>query len=209
MIVKSLPKFTSIHVPKAAGVSFYYALREIYGRALLHDNAMSPLNPLSGVPNYPRGWSKYNVIHGHFDYTKYSHLPLITWVRDPVDRIISHYCYWRYKRKLSKGDFYNDILRTRNLDIYQFAELLPNTATILTGEYVERYMFVGIIEHFDTCLEYFNNLTGLEVKGGVKKNVNNKKPEVLSRDNIDVERLTIFLRKDLKFYKQALSLYNF
>jgi len=205
----NLPKFISIHIPKAGGVTFFHILKKIYGKRILHDNAMSPLNPLCPGRLYAKNWGKYHVIHGHFDYSKYEHLPLITWVRNPIDRVISHYCYWKFRRVTAAqrtNNFYHELMIARKLDIYQFAELLPNVITTFVGEDISKYTFIGIVEEFEHSLKRFKEWSGLEITGYERKNVNVKIPENFI-ENIDRERIAQFVKKDMYIYDMAYDKY--
>ena len=102
----------SVHLPKTAGVSFGSALDRYFGGNVLRDYADRPLNSgtfqrnfktLSlSVKNIAAGQKLAHLacIHGHFMPLKYRFLPVaqekqfVVWLRDPVERIASHYYFW-------------------------------------------------------------------------------------------------------------------
>src|SRR5262245_49865259 len=100
----------SLHMPKTAGQSFGAALRAHFGGAFLEDYGSFPMNTPEAVrnataldesvANSENEFAGVECIHGHFLPLKYSRLArrqptFITWVRHPVDRIVSNYHYWK------------------------------------------------------------------------------------------------------------------
>ena len=100
----------SIHIPKTAGRSFHEVLKRVYGGSLDKRYEKKHFFPdpvkkeqLSGVlPAGIRG------IHGHLTISQVRHLidknqpKVITWVRNPVDRVISNYYY--FMKRIRDGD---------------------------------------------------------------------------------------------------------
>lgn len=88
------PVVTFIHIPKTAGQSLHYLFKQKYG-----SEKVSPLfNNLSLLPiNFAYS---YDVIFGHTDYEtvriaiQRKELKLITFLRDPVKRLLSLYKFW-------------------------------------------------------------------------------------------------------------------
>jgi hypothetical protein len=94
-------ELVSIHIPKSAGTSFFKSLKLAYGKdgvtrvdiPIPHDAAAETLNrkPPAELPASTR------VGHGHFrlrdlpaGYGSRPDTPVITWLRDPVDRVLSN-----------------------------------------------------------------------------------------------------------------------
>lgn len=106
------PLLVSLHMPKTAGTSFADALRRIYGEGLRTEYEDMPMQARGGlrearaIASIPRrlrmAWDPgVRAIHGHVLPVAYRWVPLrravryITWLRDPVQRAVSHYHYWR------------------------------------------------------------------------------------------------------------------
>src|SRR5690606_33266366 len=92
----------SLHIPKTAGTSFRNILKSVYGedavvRLDINKNLLTRLNEeLYESPAIPNA----RVLHGHYFYKnihKRVEIPeevkIITWLRDPVKRVISNFYY--------------------------------------------------------------------------------------------------------------------
>lgn len=99
----------SVHVPKTAGTSFAVWLGSVFGNGqLVRDYADRPIDPKSEMNVDPAGFlARYGAarrlpegataVHGHFWVKKYERIEnaiRITFLRDPIERMISHYYFW-------------------------------------------------------------------------------------------------------------------
>jgi len=99
----------SVHVPKTAGTSFAVWLESVFGSGqLVRDYDDRPIDPKSEMNVDPTGFlSRYGAarklpkgalaVHGHFWAKKYERIEnavRITFLRDPIERAISHYYFW-------------------------------------------------------------------------------------------------------------------
>ena len=105
----------SMHAPKSGGTSFKTILNQHFGKSLLEDYSDKPINQSTEKRNQDA--EKHNsslnflkkatyklkgiqCIHGHFLPYKYhkfktdKNVYFVTWLRDPVERLISHYYHW-------------------------------------------------------------------------------------------------------------------
>ena len=92
VLKKETPIF--IHIQKTAGTSLQNMLREIYGEKLYSEYA----DTLHGKP--PCVLSEYECFAGHFNYDSLKYIPhskkkLITFIRDPKERLVSLYHFLR------------------------------------------------------------------------------------------------------------------
>ena len=138
----------STHIPKTAGTSFKRTLTDVYG------------DQLSLIYRTVHNTSDPRAIHGHFPTkrykAKYPEAKTVVWLRNPVDRTVSHYNYWLLDppKRISKTREY--VIRNQ-LSLVEFAKL-PNirnviTKTYLTDMQLEEYDFVGLVEHYEDDLQ--------------------------------------------------------
>ena len=179
-------------MPKTAGVSFRASLQEHFGERLRPDYDDYPLaHPadqrreqarLRGAAVRPEEFSGIGCVHGHFLPLKY--LPLaqslpctfVTWLREPLARLESHYYYWQ--RSYDPGSGLTSSLHRRvveegwSLRRFCLAPELRNVYTeFLWGFPPERLDFVGVTEFFAEDLRYFSR----EILG------NNLQPQTLNQ----------------------------
>ncbi|HEY0292016.1 MAG TPA: hypothetical protein VGC51_06715 [Hansschlegelia sp.] len=157
----------SVHIPKTAGTSFRNALKERYGEKLAcfygaNDPATHPLlrvrrNALaSRIPALED--AGVEVLHGHYPLSLVKSAiidpsrQVITWVRDPIDRVVSHYSF--IKERPTKWAFDQEI-KSGQLSLLAFAKKRPirNIATrYLSGFSPDELAFVGVSERFELGL---------------------------------------------------------
>ena len=102
----------SVHLPKTAGSSFATSLNNHFGESHYRaDYNDWPINTPKTKRRYQaikdfflnqkRDFSGIECIHGHFLPLKYlglrndSDTKYITWMRDPIQRMASHYHFWK------------------------------------------------------------------------------------------------------------------
>ncbi len=161
----------SVHVPKTAGSTLKAILRRVYGPNIHFDyqdqyGFVDPMPPTLGIRlrrsvkglRYRRKLRPTDrCIHGHFRARKYlADFPdhrLMTWLRDPVERVASHYDHWRRHPDLAHS-VCRRLIRER-LTLVQFAEIdmMRNLQSrYLDGLALDVFDFVGIQEQFDRML---------------------------------------------------------
>lgn len=139
-------ELVSIHIPKTAGSSFFQVLKKVYGKdAVLKLNTMD-----AGMDdNLPGG---IKVIHGHIRAdviagTFRDQPKLITWLREPVDRVISNY-YFSMQR-IREGKARPEKMHTRDFTLLEYAQMEVNrnrASWFLEGSPLEEFFFVGMYE---------------------------------------------------------------
>jgi hypothetical protein len=197
----------SVHVPKCAGTSFRNILDVIFGDGIWHNYGTIFTRDQAVAQSIP---ARARAIHGHFIADAFDDLfpkrRLITWVRDPVERVVSN--YYHCLRAPDMRDDCCRIVHEQRLGLLEFADLdwMKNLSTrYLANKPVADFAFVGIAERFDKSIEVFSRNMGFRrVMGVPRLNVNPKRLEAtygLSRE----ERSFILERngKDLAWYEQA------
>lgn len=161
----------SVHIPKTAGTSFRRILKNEYGNervaridAPLGKGSTSRKEPILRVNEVRREDctipARLEVIHGHFNIEQLGtmiELPptakRITWLRDPVERVISNYYYLRerLRAELNEAQKGLNILSKMQRSLIEYARAEKNRnrqSKFLAGTPLEDFDFVGIQEHY-------------------------------------------------------------
>ncbi len=157
------PELISLHIPKTAGTSFRNILKSVYGdnqvvRFDINEAGMIRMNEeLYSKNELP----KVKVIHGHFSvdmlnqhFTLPENYKLITWMRNPTQRVISNFFYLesRLNELLNEKNNNLNILSKmqRTLIEYARAEVNRNRQSkFLAGRDLDTFDFVGVQEYFN------------------------------------------------------------
>ncbi len=213
-------RILSVHIPKTGGGSFEQALASVLGDRLISFNithvtipAYHPRRWLRELKaawfwrRLPPGWS---VIHGHFRACeakrRFPGAWLAVWLRDPVERVVSHYYYW-----LRRPDPIHPtccrVVRAR-MPLERFVELrsLQNLQwRFVCGIDINEFDFIGLTEEYQRSLELFSRrfLSGQRLQP-ITRNVNPNRaqrgydiPPELAR------RIAELNRKDVELYQRG------
>jgi hypothetical protein len=167
----------SIHIPKTGGTTFVEVLQSCAEEVLYLDydlgggkaaptalfhRGKTITAPLESIISDLESLPGRSVIHGHFRAKKYTgrfpHAVYVTWLRDPVERIISNYLYWQ--RSHIPGDRRWEQFTAQKMTLEQFSRKLArnNQQAFLSPLAVEEFDFIGITEEYDRSLELFRRL---------------------------------------------------
>ncbi|MEM9398434.1 MAG: hypothetical protein AAF991_13220, partial [Pseudomonadota bacterium] len=159
--------------------SFLGLLESHFGERLLRDYGDRPLNrspwqrrlrALRGSARNAMSSSRlaeFECIHGHFMPLKYRFLPgqnsvqFVAWLRDPVERLASHYHYWkRTYNPMDAGRLHRRVVEERwSLERFCLGPELQNTySKFLWGCSLESFNFIGITEYYSEDVESFSQL---------------------------------------------------
>jgi hypothetical protein len=147
----------SVHIPKTAGVSFRKILAQLYAEDFLLKYWQMTDAYGRVVTTIP---ANIRCIHGHYDpellLPEYPGARLITWVRDPVERVVSSYFH-----RLREPDWQHPVTRelhAKKLSLLEFAglELMRNEMARYIGRRsLEDFAFIGQVEAFESSLARF------------------------------------------------------
>lgn len=210
----------SIHIPKTAGTSFRNILKGVYGEdgvvrldigLVQKEVSINQQHYLhSELPNGTR------VVHGHFSYPLFrekfqapADAPIITWLRDPVDRVISNYFYLakRLREELDEQGKGLNILGKMQRSLLEYARFEPaqnRMSKFLTGLELEDFFFVGIQEEYELSLQRLSGLLEWEEYPVFH---HNKTGAAHPKRVSDEERAIIrsLNQKDVALYERALN----
>jgi hypothetical protein len=141
---------------------------------------------------YPKGYQEAHAILGHFRMNKYEELgwPFVTFVRDPIERVISQYFY--HKGLLG------------NIPLREFVKLFPNHMAYMIGKDLSKLEFVGITEKYEESVARFKKQFEIKKpsKPTKRRRVNKRKKKVSEEDRRFIAK---YNQTDIKLYKKALK----
>jgi hypothetical protein len=219
----------SVHVPKCAGTSFFRAIEAAYGAgSIRRDYDDRPLDPAAPMNLDPDGWLArsaeaapgalrgFRVVHGHFHMHKYRGVKArlrVTFLRDPVERLVSHYAFWR--NRPGAGHALHEYVLAQNLTLDAFARL-PFLRTCFSevffrGVDLGELDFIGFHDRAGADMERLSALAGVRLV----LPVTNPNPdpgyrqmvEALHADTARLGRLRDLLADDIAFYEKARALH--
>jgi hypothetical protein len=209
----------SLHIPKTAGTSFRNILKEVYGQnaVVRFDINNKRVVRLNQEIYTKKSLPEARVIHGHFAYKDINALfnipadtKKITWLRNPVERVISNYFYLESRLKTLLNEEQNNLnilsKMQRSLIEYARDEINRNRQSkFLNGITLEEFDFVGIQEDFENDLVKISKALNWEKKPNtLYQNKTPVKKNVIDSEIIqEIERLN---QDDMEMYKKALNL---
>ncbi len=223
--MEGMNKYTliSVHLPKTAGVSFGRLLADFFKDSYLTDyqdfsmHKKKIIRKIQIINFIIRNLFKIKrgvCIHGHFFPIKYSllnydkNIKYAVWLRNPVERLASHYYYWKrtYNKEKSLPLHKKVIEENWTLEDFCFCKELRNIYTqYLWGFKLEKFNFIGITEFYNEDIKFFSkyflNDDGKVYHENINNEVNNKK-YILNPDLIT--KIEKFHQKDVILYRKAL-----
>jgi hypothetical protein len=210
------PELLSMHIPKTAGLAFREILYRQYGptRVLAINQGALRRKGQALPPHYRK---RHRAIHGHLPYTYLEPLhgpetKVITWLRDPVDRVVSNY-YYNITHELPKRQRENP--KHEGMSLEEFVER-PKRQNVMSrflkGIALEELDFFGFQEDFAAGLEQLARQMGwvLTDQDRTRRVNDNRKvkakyptpsPEVLRR----IRQLN---QADIELYERAQRLWR-
>ncbi|MEM1153883.1 MAG: hypothetical protein AAGI44_07055, partial [Pseudomonadota bacterium] len=166
-----------------------------------------------------REFSAETCVHGHFLAIKY--LPLadsvpctfVTWLRDPLARLISHYHYWRRSydpKSISTTNLHRRVVE-ENWSLRRFClspELQNVYCEFLWAFPRERLKFIGISEYYPEELRYFSQEilgNNLPVETLNKRENGPRDPVQSELSDADRQEILAFHADDVALYRSALE----
>lgn len=208
----------SLHIPKTAGTSFRHVLEQVYGDRLakldIRNDQLLLNDRLFLGQSLPEN---IHVIHGHFFYNNLrkalalegKQIPVITWLRDPVERVISNYYYLSatLARALDEESRGLNLRNKMQRSLLEFAatDFARNRmARFLSGIPLKSLFFVGIVEQYEEDLALLSRkLSWPRIKPQQLNTTGKVKMEVSAAERATIADLN---REDVALYHEALAL---
>ncbi|MGD2186482.1 MAG: hypothetical protein PVI71_10160 [Desulfobacterales bacterium] len=215
----------SLHLPKTAGTSFAAALETHFQTRFLIDNSDLPINTsqyernrsalVACLRNADNDISDVDCIHGHFLPMKYllmgdkRELKFVTWMRHPVERVLSHYYFWKKTYRPGKVPNLHRKVVEENWSIERFC-LGPEVRNLywqfLWGFPIDYFDFIGITEFYENDFAYFvqHYLGGDHIKPK-RLNVSGQERGAYQIDRSFRKDIEAFHDRDIELYQKALE----
>lgn len=216
---ESAVEVISLHIPKTAGTAFRKVLQQVYGNTGI-------------ILDYPGEYRKFfqsewttrkaqiKAIHGHFPLNKYEkyfpHARTIIWLRNPIERLISHYFFWKNIPKTNVQAGIHNVLLEKRLSLLEFAqleEMQNHTLKFCPGKKADDFDFVGLQEFF---LEDLKILQNILIWPDFNVDYINKNPdphytkllqEILG-DHYLIKKLEDINHEEILFYQESINARN-
>tara|TARA_B100001029_G_C14897127_1_gene358782 strand:- start:311 stop:775 length:465 start_codon:yes stop_codon:yes gene_type:complete len=134
----------------------------------------------------------------------------VTWLRHPVQRLISHYHYWFRQPLDERGGALRQRVVSENWSLNRFCmseELRDIYSRMLWCFPLSQFDFIGVTEFFEEDLSCFTKKmfgSSLEIEVA---NLNPERREDLYPIDTDMQRkIEIFHKRDMMLYNEALEL---
>ena len=211
----------SVHLPKTAGSSFRTALEQVFRKKLRKDYQGSGLN-LSLLARHQRtlqqaqtiaeqGLADIQCIHGHFLPAKYlllrdiTPLTFVTWVREPIARLISHYYYWQRSYDPQTSAPHHKMVVEQEWTLEQFC-LSPSFQNLyhqyLWAFPLHYFSFIGVTEFYEEDLRYFADHFLQQPLPHLAENTG-ALPREIPLSQKSLENIYAFHGADITLYKEA------
>jgi len=152
----------SLHYRKTGGTSFRHTLAKLYrGHILFHYHGAH----LNKNVKMKGDNGKIEIIHGHFSIKPYRDMfpdaPIITWLRDPAERVLSYYNYEKYGFSAKPRNKTPDNRKfLAFLDSKQF-DFFANNFDRYFGDYtIKDFLFIGITDRYNEDMKKLAGLMG-------------------------------------------------
>jgi hypothetical protein len=164
----------SVHIPKTGGVSFRNMLKEFYGPGFVL--SYWDITDAWGrvLPEIPKSAT---CVHGHFVAhelaERFPSANLITWVRNPVERVVSS--YYHRLRDPDPRNYVSRMIHEQGLGLLEFAELpeARNEMAVFMGrKQPADFAFIGITEYYEDAMERYCQEFGLPRQPVRRDNIN-------------------------------------
>jgi len=205
MLATAQKMLLSIHIPKTAGVSFRRILASLFEEDFLlkyWEMTDAHGRVVTTVP------ANVRCIHGHFPpdalLPEFPGSKLITWVRDPVERVISSYYH-----RLRDPDWQHPITRElheKKLSLTDFAalDLMRNEMARFFGtKRPKDFAFIGRTESFESSVDRFRSQFGFNAVPIPRENCNPlRTAEQYSIDAATRRRIATLNELDVSLYDE-------
>jgi len=200
----------SIHIPKTAGRSFLAVLKSVYGENYVahFDRKHFPDKSIPEIEQFLATLdATKRVIHGHFTYSEISALhrqfqpKIITWLRNPVDRVISNYNF--FKKRIAEAPIDSELKLRKDESLLTYAQMETSCnrmSKFIKGIPLNDFFFIGIMEYFEKDLKYLGRILNWKPFNIPKINVNPESQVSHSHPSEIMNKIESLNSEDIKLY---------
>ena len=212
----------SVHLPRTAGTNFGKALRRHFRTRLLRDYSDFPINTPqpqrnlaalgASLRNANGDFPNVECIHGHFLPIKYlltmhkRQVVFVTWMRNPVERVLSHYYYWKKTYSPRSAPLHRRVVE-EDWSIERFClgpEVRNLYCQFLWGFPLDYFDFIGVTEFYENDLAYFSqHCLGAYTRA---KRLNVRTNGAYQIDGSFRDEIEAFHQRDMDLYRKALEM---
>ncbi len=215
----------SLHLPKTAGTSFKTSLSDHFGARYRDDYADQAISKTPfercrqalwrSIPIAAKGLEGVSCVHGHFLPVKYrplglrQNLTFITWMREPLARLVSHYHYWQasYDPDTAAPHHRQVIEQRWSLEAFCLSEKFRNIyAKYLWHFPLEHFAFIGISEHYEEDFGEFTRRFLSVALSPRRENVAKTVDRQQAVGDEFAQQVRAFHAEDVRLYQRALQM---
>jgi hypothetical protein len=221
------------HIPKCGGLSYRALFEEALGKARVEHISINLEEEYQPDPDEYR---QYTMLMGHFG-VRWNEIvgPGRRWMtalREPIDRVVSTYYYWRHSAEVSpelpwlymahtmsldefvRSGHYLVLQGIQDVQTWQLADDLrwryhsvpARDALAAAKENLDKFEFVGIHEEFDRSIECMCEYLGVAVPRSMPRvNVTKKRAAVSELSPATIDAIRELNSADSELYKYALK----
>ena len=218
-----------VHIPKTAGTTMMEVLKQNYGQGYFR--LKNEGRRLKWQKKSDEVKNAVTCLAGHFAYGIHEHIPTecqyVTFLRNPVERILSLYYYVRHKNhqlapmlnQLTVGEFVESkTISDTNNGMVRFlagrsdiGQVSPNGSVtrddlVLAKRNLSQFTAVGFVETFNESLREFARLFQWENIRYVSKRINASRPSQTDLPNRTINVIKEYNTLDLELYEFAKEL---
>jgi len=219
------------HIPKCAGLSYRALLEDVFGKERVEHITINQEEEYH--PN-PADYAQFTMLMGHFGVRWNEILApgrrWMTALREPVDRVVSTYYYWRYNAPPSPESPWLYLAQTLSLDDFvrsghfsvlqgikdaqtwlladdlrwRYHSVPDKDALAIAKANLDQFDFVGLYEDFDESMKRMCAYLGVPLRPRVPRvNVTKKRPAVSDLSPATIDAIMGLNAADIELYNYA------